>query len=69
VTGTTILTIAHRLNTIIDYDRILVLDQGKIIEFDSPTNLIQKEDGMFFKLARETGNENLANFRKILGNK
>lgn len=36
----TIITIAHRINTIIQYDRILILDQGKVVEFDTPTNLL-----------------------------
>jgi ABC-type multidrug transport system fused ATPase/permease subunit len=38
--GTTVLTIAHRLKTIINYDRILVLDQRKLIEEGSPQELI-----------------------------
>lgn len=43
----TVLTIAHRLNTIMDSDRVLVLDNGNIAEFDSPENLLKKEDGLF----------------------
>ena len=47
---TTVLTIAHRLNTIIQYDKIIVLDQGKMIEEGSPYSLLTKTGGSgFFK--------------------
>lgn len=41
----TVLTIAHRLNTVIDSDRVIVMDGGEIVEFDSPYNLITKTEG------------------------
>lgn len=49
----TIVTIAHRLNTIMDYDRIIVMDKGKIIEFDSPANLLKNPESSFYSLASE----------------
>ncbi|RMD42862.1 hypothetical protein DV735_g2276, partial [Chaetothyriales sp. CBS 134920] len=50
----TIITIAHRINTILDSDRILVLQQGKVAEFDTPQKLISKR-GLFYELVREAG--------------
>ncbi|KAJ5576016.1 hypothetical protein N7535_002942 [Penicillium sp. DV-2018c] len=50
----TIITIAHRINTIIDSDRIVVLDKGQVAEFDTPAELI-KSGGLFYELAKEAG--------------
>ncbi|KAH1572694.1 hypothetical protein KXW83_008601 [Aspergillus fumigatus] len=50
----TIITIAHRINTIIDSDRIVVLDKGRVAEFDTPANLI-KRGGKFYELVKEAG--------------
>ncbi|ORX52518.1 P-loop containing nucleoside triphosphate hydrolase protein [Piromyces finnis] len=71
----TVLTIAHRLNTIIDYDKILVLSKGEVLEFDSPKNLLfeTNENGElvpctsteFSKLVDETGPVNAALLRQL----
>jgi ABC-type multidrug transport system fused ATPase/permease subunit len=45
--NSTVLTIAHRINTIIDSDKILVLDHGKLIEFGSPEELLKIDNGLF----------------------
>ncbi|KAJ3326932.1 hypothetical protein HDU76_012496 [Blyttiomyces sp. JEL0837] len=53
----TVITIAHRLKTIIDYDRVLVLDHGEIVEFDEPYRLLHEhqERGMFKRMCEESG--------------
>lgn len=51
----TILTIAHRLNTIMDSDRILVLDAGNVREFDTPANLLADRESLFFSLCNDAG--------------
>ncbi|KAE8355968.1 P-loop containing nucleoside triphosphate hydrolase protein [Aspergillus coremiiformis] len=50
----TIIAIAHRLRTIMDYDRVLVMVNGEIVENDSPANLVKKE-GIFWDMLRNTG--------------
>ena len=51
----TIFTIAHRLNTIMDYDKIMVLEDGKIAEFDNVSNLMSSKNGIFYSMAKESG--------------
>ena len=53
----TIISVAHRLDTIIDYDKVLVLGDGKVIEFGSPSDLLSKEGGHFLSLVNSTGDE------------
>ena len=48
--GSTIITIAHRIKTIINYDKILVLDNGTIIEYDTPQNLLNNKNSEFYSL-------------------
>jgi len=48
----TIITIAHRINTILDSDRIVVLDHGTVAEFDTPAALVRKK-GLFYELVKE----------------
>uniref|UniRef100_A0A8C6UW71 Multidrug resistance-associated protein 1 n=1 Tax=Neogobius melanostomus TaxID=47308 RepID=A0A8C6UW71_9GOBI len=50
----TVLTIAHRLNTIMDYTRVLVLDKGEMAEFDSPDKLVAQR-GLFYNMAKDSG--------------
>lgn len=51
----TVITVAHRLNTIIDSDKILVLDAGSVVEFDSPYELLRKPEGIFSSMVLQTG--------------
>ncbi|KAF2012769.1 multidrug resistance-associated protein 1 [Aaosphaeria arxii CBS 175.79] len=48
----TIITIAHRINTILDSDRIVVLDRGTVAEFDTPAELVRQK-GLFYELVKE----------------
>jgi len=54
----TCITVAHRLNTIMDSDLVLVMDNGKAAEFDKPSSLLSKEDGIFKSLVDAWEEEN-----------
>jgi len=64
--GTTLITIAHRLNTIMDYDCILVMSDGKAAEFGTPAELLLNDKGLFTELVESTGTESSAVLRSIV---
>ncbi|KAJ3340676.1 hypothetical protein HDU93_006533 [Gonapodya sp. JEL0774] len=65
--GKTVLTIAHRLNTIVDYDKVVVMSDGNIGEYGSPKELASNKDGLFRKLIDETGPENAKVLLRLAG--
>jgi len=52
--NSTVITIAHRIKTILHYDRIIVLSNGEIIEFDTPQNLISEKSSLFYELYKKS---------------
>ncbi|KAJ3309209.1 hypothetical protein HDV04_006316 [Boothiomyces sp. JEL0838] len=63
--NTTVLSIAHRLNTIADFDRVLVLEYGEKKEYDTPHALLSNPSSLFSQLAEATGATNAALLREI----
>ncbi|PSN42283.1 Multidrug resistance-associated protein 4 [Blattella germanica] len=51
----TVLTVAHRLNTIMDSDKVLVMEAGSMVEYDHPHILMQNKEGYFYSMVQETG--------------
>ncbi|POO04129.1 ATP-binding cassette containing protein [Trema orientale] len=62
----TMLIIAHRLNTIIDSDRILVLDGGQVLEYDSPEELLSNGESAFSRMVQSTGSANAEYLRSLV---
>ncbi|KAJ3361542.1 hypothetical protein GGF31_002219 [Allomyces arbusculus] len=51
----TVLCIAHRLRTIADFDKVLVMDHGRVVEFGAPADLLRNPEGVFYHMCRESG--------------
>ena len=51
----TIITIAHRIQTLMDYDKVAVFEAGKVVEFDSPKELMKQPSSKFQALAKSGG--------------
>lgn len=64
--GCTLLTIAHRLNTIMDYDLIIAMDSGRVAEMGSPRALLEYEEGIFTGLVDSTGDDSASYLRSMV---
>ncbi|KAF8507555.1 multidrug resistance-associated ABC transporter [Gautieria morchelliformis] len=65
--GSTIMTIAHRLRTVVDYNRVMLLDEGRIVEFDSPAMLLSDPNSQFYSLCKATGQTEFSMLRRMAG--
>nr|CAI5818825.1 unnamed protein product [Callosobruchus analis] len=61
----TVLTIAHRLNTIMDSDKVVVMDAGECVEFGHPHELLQNSNSFFAKMVAETGSNMETHLRNV----
>lgn len=61
----TIVTIAHRIHTIIDFDKVLVMDRGNIAEFASPADLLRDHKSRFYSLCKATGRTEFKNLKEM----
>jgi ATP-binding cassette subfamily C (CFTR/MRP) protein 1 len=64
----TVITIAHRLNTIADYDRVVVMSFGEILEFDTPYKLLENQNSSFSGMVQETGPHNASVIKQLARN-
>jgi ABC-type multidrug transport system fused ATPase/permease subunit len=53
--NTTLLVIAHRLSTVMDFDKIIVMKDGAVVEFGSPRELLETKDGIFKDMVMHSG--------------
>lgn len=63
----TIITIAHRLRTIIDYDFVAVMEKGNVVEFEKPSTLLRDSSSRFYKLCRASGKRELVHLKQSAG--
>ncbi|KAJ6516269.1 multidrug resistance-associated ABC transporter [Mycena sanguinolenta] len=65
--SSTMLTIAHRIHSVVAYDKVMVLDQGKIAEFDRPATLLANPSSKFYALCKATGSHEFQMLKKLAG--
>lgn len=61
----TVLTIAHRLHTVMDSDKVLVMDSGRVVEYDHPHMLLQRENGVLVSMVQQTGRHMAETLQRI----
>ena len=61
----TVITIVHRLHTIMEYDRVLVLEKGEVGEFDSPFNLLSRQESLFGGMVAELGDDAVRQMKEV----
>lgn len=63
----TVLTIAHRIRTIVNYDKIMIIENGNLIDFDTPKNLLSNS-GLFNNIIKESGNDYYNQIKNLIIN-